>query len=107
MSGRVAVELDVAGLCGVDGVVATHATVVAREPVCAALAEDDVAGDHILFWCVLVVRFLNVVVSKSLSSFRMVSLSYLLSSLLPVVCLLRLLRRWLHLVLYATHVVLV
>lgn len=57
MSGRVAVELDVAGLRGVDGVVATHAAVVAGEPVRAALAEDDVAWNHILFWYVLVLQF--------------------------------------------------
>jgi len=41
-------------------VVATHAAVVAGEPVCAALAEDDVTGNYILFWCqTLVICFLT------------------------------------------------
>lgn len=40
----------VARLGGVDGVVAAHGAVVAWEPFGAALAEDDVAGDHVLFY---------------------------------------------------------
>lgn len=48
MALRIAVVLDVARLRRVDGVVAAHAAVVAREPVRAPLAEDDVAGDHVL-----------------------------------------------------------
>jgi hypothetical protein len=43
------VVFDVAGLGGVDGVVAAHCAVVAWKPFCAALAEDDVAGDYVLF----------------------------------------------------------
>lgn len=34
---------------GVDGVVAAHGAVLAGEPVRAALAEDDVSWDDILF----------------------------------------------------------
>jgi hypothetical protein len=54
---RIFVVFYVAGLSGVDGVVASHAAVVAREPFRAALAEDDVAGDYVLF-CGLAVSFL-------------------------------------------------
>lgn len=43
------VVFHVARLGGVDCVVATHGAVVAWEPFRAALAEDDVAGDHVLF----------------------------------------------------------
>jgi hypothetical protein len=39
----------VAGLSGVDGVIASHAAVVAWKPFRAALAEDDVARDYVLF----------------------------------------------------------
>jgi hypothetical protein len=39
----------VAGFGGVDGVVTSHATVIAGEPVCTALAEDDITWDDILF----------------------------------------------------------
>jgi hypothetical protein len=39
----------VARLSGVDGVIASHAAVVAGEPFGAALAEDDVARDYVLF----------------------------------------------------------
>lgn len=48
------VVFHVARLGGVDCVVATHGAVVAWEPFRAALAEDDVAGDHVLFCCVVV-----------------------------------------------------
>lgn len=48
MALRIAVVLDVARLRRVDGVVAAHAAVVAREPVRASLSEDDVAGNHVL-----------------------------------------------------------
>lgn len=41
----VLVEADVALLLGEDGVVPAHVAVLAGEPVRAALAEDDVAGD--------------------------------------------------------------
>lgn len=44
----VLVVLDVSAFCRIDSVVSPHRTVVAREPVGAALAEYDVAGDHIL-----------------------------------------------------------
>lgn len=47
---RVFVVFDVAGLSGVDGVVAAHCAVVAGEPFGAALAEDDVAWDYVLFY---------------------------------------------------------
>lgn len=47
--GGIAVVFHVARLDGVDGVVTAHAAVVAGEPVGAALTEDDVAGDDILF----------------------------------------------------------
>jgi hypothetical protein len=47
---RILVVLDVARLSGVDGVVAAHAHIVAWKPLCAALAEDDVAWDYVLFW---------------------------------------------------------
>ena len=43
------VVFDVAGLGGVDGVVAAHGAVVAGKPFRAALAEDDVARDYVLF----------------------------------------------------------
>ena len=43
------VVFDVARLSGVDGVVAAHCAVVAWKPFGAALAEDDVAGDYVLF----------------------------------------------------------
>lgn len=43
------VVFNVAWLGGVDGVVAAHCAVVAWEPFGAALAEDDVARDHVLF----------------------------------------------------------
>ena len=45
----VSVVLYVAGLCGVDGVIAAYGAVVAWEPVRASLAEDYVAGDYVLF----------------------------------------------------------
>ena len=45
------VVFDVAWLSGVDGVVAAHCAVVAGEPFGAALAEDDVAWDYVLFCC--------------------------------------------------------
>lgn len=44
------VVFHVAGLGGIDGVVASHSAVLAGEPVCAALAEYDVAWDDILFF---------------------------------------------------------
>lgn len=47
----VAVVFDVAGFTRKDCVVAAHIAVVTGEPVGAALAEDDVAGDHV-FFCV-------------------------------------------------------
>ena len=43
------VVFHVPAFCGVDGVVAAHGTVLTGEPVRAALAEDDVSGDDILF----------------------------------------------------------
>lgn len=43
------VVFDVAGLRGIDGMITAHGAVIAREPVGASLAEDDVAGDHVLF----------------------------------------------------------
>jgi hypothetical protein len=46
---RVFVVFYVARLGGVDGVVAAHGAVVAWEPFGAALAEDDVARDNVLF----------------------------------------------------------
>ncbi len=46
---RVFVVFYIAGFGGVDSVVAPHAAVVAGEPVCATLAEDDVTWDDILF----------------------------------------------------------
>jgi len=46
---RIFVVFDVARLSGVDGVVAAHCAVVARKPFRAALAEDDVAWDYVLF----------------------------------------------------------
>lgn len=55
---RVFVVFYVAGLGGVDGVVASHAAVVAWEPFRAALAEDDVARDHVLFCVQSVVSLL-------------------------------------------------
>ena len=51
---RVFVVFYVARLGGVDCVVATHCAVVAWEPFRAALAEDDVAGDYVLFCCVMI-----------------------------------------------------
>lgn len=44
------VVLHEAGLGRVDRVVATHSAVFAREPVGAALAEDDIAWDNILLY---------------------------------------------------------
>ena len=44
------VVFHVAGLSGIDSVVAPHSAVLAREPVCAALTEYDVAWDDILFF---------------------------------------------------------
>lgn len=45
---EVFVVLYISTFRGVDGVVAAHSTVLTREPVRAALAEDDVARDDIL-----------------------------------------------------------
>lgn len=45
----VAVVFYVAGLRGVDGVVAAQCAIVAWEPFRAALAEDDVAWYYVLF----------------------------------------------------------
>ncbi len=47
---RVLVILHVAGLRGIDGVVATHGAVFAGEPMGAALAEDDISRNDILFY---------------------------------------------------------
>ena len=46
---RVAVVFHIASLRSVDGVIAPHAAVFAGEPERAALAEDNVAWDDILF----------------------------------------------------------
>jgi hypothetical protein len=44
---RIEVISHIASLCGVDGVVSTHRTVLAREPLRSALSEDNAAGDNI------------------------------------------------------------
>lgn len=47
MSDRISVVLDVARLFRKEGVITTHADVVARVPVCAALPEDYVAWNDV------------------------------------------------------------
>lgn len=49
VQGGILVVLDVAGGRRVDRVVAAHGAVLAGEPFRAALAEDDIAGDDVLF----------------------------------------------------------
>lgn len=44
----ISVVLDVSCLRRVNGVIAAHGAIFAWIPMCAALAEDDVARDHIL-----------------------------------------------------------
>lgn len=45
------IVLDVSAFRRVDSVISPHAAILAWEPVGAPLAENDVAGDYILFWC--------------------------------------------------------
>lgn len=49
MSFWVTVVLDVPGLKRVDGMIASETAIFAGEPFRAALAEDDVSGDDVLF----------------------------------------------------------
>jgi hypothetical protein len=83
---RVTVVPYVAGFCGENTMIATELAVLAREPRCASLAEDDVSWDDI---------FSYNAISDAPTNSSLDNQTYLRSSLLLTVYQVHLLLRWL------------